>query len=109
MCIRDRVITPEQKADTLTIGTTKYIFSNTPENNNIVVNQANCITGEQASNIQAKVSGHSDVNVQLEGNRALLTAKTAGTKGNDIYLSSTNNSALELTPFSGGTASTNNY
>ncbi|HZJ41555.1 MAG TPA: pilin [Patescibacteria group bacterium] len=102
-------ITPEQKADTLTVGNTKYIFSMTPENNNIVVNQTSCFTGEQAINIQAKISGHPDVNVQLQDNRVLLSAKVAGVDGNEINLESTNNSALELTQFSGGTASTNNY
>jgi hypothetical protein len=102
-------IIPEQKADSLTLGNTVYIFSATGENNNIVVNQTNCYTEEQAANIQAKLSGHSDINVQLSGNRIFLTAKIAGSSGNNLRLETSNNSALELVPFSGGTDLENNY
>lgn len=102
-------IVPEQKADSLTIGNTVYIFSTTSENNNILVNQSNCNTSEQAQNIHAKVSGNNDASSQLVGNRILLTSKVAGTSGNGIDLLTTNYNAFELTPFSGGADSVSNY
>lgn len=102
-------IIPEQKADSLTVGNVSYIFSSSSENNRILVNEENCTTEEQAINIQTKLSGHPDINVDLASNRVLLTAKIAGTAGNSIRLETSNNNALELMQFSGGEDKVINY
>lgn len=95
-------ITPEQLADTLTVGNIKYIFAATGENNNIIVRAGACNTDNQASDIQAKISGHPDVNVSRTGSRVSLTAKVAGSAANGLTLGTSNNNALGLTQFSGG-------
>jgi hypothetical protein len=102
-------ISPEQKADSLNVGNMVYVFAASSENNNILVNQASCNTEEQAFNIQAKLSGHPDINVDLLGSRVLLSAKVAGDLGNEIELSTSNYNALELSAFSGGVNFTTDY
>ena len=95
-------ITPEQLADTLTVGNVKYVFAATGENNNIIVRTGTCNADNQAADIQAKLSGHPDVNVTRTGSRVSLTAKVAGSAANGLALSTSNSSALGLTQFSGG-------
>jgi hypothetical protein len=95
-------INPEQLADNLTVGNTVYVFSETGENNNIITSLGSCNTNTQAANIVAKLSGHPDIDVIRVGTRITLTAKAFGVSGNDIDLSTSNPSALTLTPFSGG-------
>lgn len=102
-------ISPERRADSLKVGNLVYIFSNTGENNNIVVAEGNCDTQQQAANIQAKLSGHPDINVSILDNRVILQAKVAGSLGNEIELTTTNNQALELIPFSGGASLKSSY
>lgn len=101
-------IRPEQKADSLSIANQKYIFANSSGNNNILVNEGSCSTVSQAENIQAVISGHPDIKVEREGNRVFLSAKVAGDLGNNISLSSSS-SALELSPFAGGSLAKNSY
>lgn len=102
-------IKPEEKADTLSVGSTTYIFSSNSSNNNILSNPSSCSIQDQAANIQAKLSGNSDIQVELFGNRVILTSKVAGESGNDINLSTTALNALDLTLFSGGTDSQSTY
>jgi len=96
------VIKPEQLADTLVIDNTSYTFSATAENNNIKV-PTNCNPIVQATNIEAKLSGQPEIEVARNGNRVVLEARVAGESGNNISVSTTNNSALNVQPLSGGT------
>ncbi len=98
----DITIIPEQIADTLTVGQAVYLFSDTDENNKILVSSGNCDLNVQASNIRAKLSGNYDIDVSLLGNKVLLVAKVAGSSGNKLALTTSNNNALHLTSFSGG-------
>lgn len=98
----DIVMTPEQLADTLTVGDQVYTFSSQASgNNNINVPALNCVSGT-ASNIYAVLSGDPAVNVEHNGNTINLEAKVAGTSGNRILVSSTNNLALSTKTLSGG-------
>ena len=101
-------ISPEQLADYLTVGNVKYIFATSGENNNILV-PAICSASLQAMNIEAKISGHPDVNIIRSDTTLILTAKVAGTAANNFILATSNNSALNLTAFSGGTNAQSNY
>lgn len=94
-------ITPERLADTLTVNDTVYTFSTTGENNNITVPAA-CNLNTQAANIQAKLSGQADIDVSLNGATVGLSAKVAGTAGNNIAVTTTNTSALSVRALSGG-------
>ncbi|MFA6514331.1 MAG: pilin [Patescibacteria group bacterium] len=93
-------IKPEVLADTLTVGNEIYTFAKTNENNNILVSEGECNNNIQAANIRAKLSGHPDINVELNQNRIALTAKIAGSRGNSLVLSSTSDLILLL--FEGG-------
>lgn len=95
-------ITPEQLADTLTVGNIKYSFASTGENNNIIVREGTCNVDNQAMDIQAKLSGHPDINISRTGSRVSLEAKVSGSVANSLILSTSNSSALGLTAFSGG-------
>jgi len=94
-------INPEQLADTLTVNDTVYTFALTGENNNIKV-PVGCNNSNQALNIQAKLSGHPDINVDLVASRVVLTAKVAGENGNNITVATTNSTALAISPLTGG-------
>ncbi len=94
-------ITPERLADTLTVNDTVYTFAATGENNNITV-PATCNVNTQAANIQAKLSGQADIDVSLSGATVGLSAKVAGTAGNNIAVTTTNTDALSVRALSGG-------
>lgn len=94
-------ISPEKLADTLTVADTVYTFAATGENNNILV-PTGCNVNTQAANIQAKLSGHSAIDVSLSGATINLSAKVAGTSGNNIVLMTTNEEALSVRALSGG-------
>ncbi len=97
----DISISPEQLADTLTINNTAYTFAADGNNNNIKV-PATCDKNIQALNIQAKLSGQPDINVDRVSNIITLSAKVAGQAGNNIAVTTTNSGALAIIPFSGG-------
>jgi len=92
---------PEQLADTLIANDTVYTFAASAENNNIEV-PAVCDKNIQAANIQAKLSGHSDIEVSLAGNVIGLKAKVAGLSGNNIVVATTNTAFLAISPLAGG-------
>jgi len=94
-------VTPERLADTLTVGSMVYVFATSSENNKIKV-PGTCDNSAQAANIEAKLSGHPDINVDRNSNQITLTAKVAGAAGNDIFLITTNQSALALKALGGG-------
>lgn len=94
-------IQPEVLADQLVVGNEVYTFANNGSNNNILVTD----TSDPASiadNIRQELSGHGDVNISVSGAQVTLTAKVAGSAGNNINLTTTNNTAISLQPFSGG-------
>ena len=97
-------IQPEILADQLTVGGEIYTFTFSENNNDHNISISGC-SGLNiiALNIFVKLSGHPDVNVDLEGNKVILIAKVAGAAGNNINLSTTNSDALSLQAFSGGT------
>ncbi|MDD3285652.1 MAG: Ig-like domain-containing protein [Patescibacteria group bacterium] len=94
-------IQPEILADQLTVGGEIYTFSEANSGNNIPVMGCNNLS-IVALNIYVKLSGHPDINVDLEGNKVALTAKVAGAAGNNLNLSTTNSDALSLQAFNGG-------
>jgi len=104
-------ITPEAKADTLTVGEQIYTFASSSENNNIKVPFGPlgvCFKNILATAMEAKLSGHPEVDVSRDSLRLTLTAKVAGLSGNDIIIDTTNPAALTLTPFGGGTDQASN-
>ncbi len=101
-------IKTEQLADYLTIGNNNYVFATSSENNKIAVPTV-CSATELAANIELKISGHPDINVVRSDSRLLLTAKVAGTAANSLLLNTSNTSAINLVPFSGGTNSQSSY
>lgn len=102
-------IVPEQLADNLVIGNLIYTFATSTANNNILVPTGSCDTNEQAANIHSKISGHPSINISRSGSRLNLEAKVAGSDGNNIALNSSNNNALELQQFSGGSDAETTY
>lgn len=96
-------LSPEQLADTIKIGEAVYTFSNAkPGNNNIIV-PGNCEPKTQASQIYSVLSGDPLVNVGYRGGSTVtLTSKVAGTAGDKISLSTTNQAALQVEPLKGG-------
>jgi hypothetical protein len=108
----DIVIRPETSADTLRINNSVYIFSDNSVNNNIRT-VTNCDSNSasdlsrQAELIQAVISGHPDISSNFEANKIRLTAKVAGSGGNNIALSTVGSNFLMIKPFSGGLDRTN--
>lgn len=94
-------IIPEQLADTLNVDNVNYVFSASNENNNIKVPDI-CNQENQAANIQAKLSGQAVFEVERTANVVRLIARVAGEEGNDILLTTSNASALAVSPFAGG-------
>lgn len=101
------IIKPEVLADTLRINNTVYTFSDSSVNNNIKV-IADCNSAsrqslaQQASNIQAVISGHPEVESSLQGEKIKLKAKILGSNGNNISLDSSGSNFVNLKSFSGG-------
>lgn len=97
-------INPEVLADQLTVGGDIYSFANNSLGNNILLNIINndCNYDDLASSIYYKLSGSSQILVNLSGPKVTLTAKVAGAGGNNIPLSTSNQAALALQAFNGG-------
>ncbi len=96
-------MSPEQLADTLTIGDQVYTFTpNSTANNNIYVSPNGCSPSAQAHQIQLGVSGNQTVDIDHVGNQITLTAKVAGASGNKIAVDTTNQTALQIQAFQGG-------
>jgi hypothetical protein len=98
----DIKISTEKLADTLTINSNVYTFATSSQNNNIAV-PAKFSAASVAANIEAKVSGESALQVGLNGATVALTAKVAGTDGNNIAVTSSDAAAILVKPLSGGT------
>lgn len=93
-------VVQEKGADMLTIGNINYTFVfGTPDVNQIEKGVSVNVT---ASNIRSALA--SDVNIIPSGSGAeiILTAKTAGKSGNNIYISTTATGAFDITAMSGG-------
>jgi len=99
----DVTMTPEQLADTLTVGGELYTFSSGPSgNNNIHVDPGNCNNNIQAGRIYSILSGDPLIDVSRTANVITLTAKVAGADGNNIIVNTTNLTALQIQALSGG-------
>lgn len=96
-------LVPEVLADNLIVGDETYTFSTNSNNNNIMV-PVPCNLDAQVSGMLKKLSGHREVEVsEMKDSPGLsLTAKIAGVSGNGIAFSTSNPSALVISPFSGG-------
>jgi hypothetical protein len=99
-------------ADTLTVGSAVYTFvDGTASERQISVGSAKSETAsnisETASNIRDVLKANSELDaakVTWDGNVLVtLKAKVAGVAGNNIELSTSNPSALAITPLAGGT------
>lgn len=101
------VVKPETLADSLRINNSVYTFSSSSVNNNIkVVDNCNSSSAQdlesQAANIQAIISGNSEVEASINKNKIKLKAKTLGSNGNNIALKSIGSSFVNIKSFSGG-------
>lgn len=94
-------IAPERMADTLRVGGAVYVFSDSGANNQVAV-PSPCNVEQLAGDLNAKLSGHPDLEAVRRGNRIDFTARVAGSSGNDIILATTNPSALGIQAMSGG-------
>ncbi len=97
----DIKISPEKLADNLTINSLVYTFASSSLNNNILVPN-NFSNNQLASNIEAKISGNSAINVSLNGSTVNLSAKVQGLSGNNIAVSTSNSPAIQIIPLTGG-------
>ena len=101
------IIEPEIFPDTLTIGQDQYTFvsgnDSRAKSSNYIVVPETCSLDELATNIQAKLSGNTNIIITrvVSTNILNLNARSAGIAGNDLNISSTA-AALKITPFSGG-------
>ncbi len=93
-------IVPEVFADTLTVADVVYTFADNNNGNNIEISRSS--NNNQAINIDNKISNNPSVTTTVGGSTVVLLAKVAGKTGNGINLSTTNASALDITPMSGG-------
>ena len=96
-------LVPEQLADTLTLGTEVYTFSeNASGGNNIKINPVGSFS-EQIATIYAVLSGNPSLDVTSAGGTKInLSSKVAGVSGNNIEVSTTNVAAFKVTPLTGG-------
>ncbi len=94
---------PEQLADTLTLGSDTYTFSENSSGGNTIKINPNLGLLQQAPIIYAVLSGNSSFDISSAGaNKINLISKVAGTSGNNIEVSTTNPAAFQITPLSGG-------
>ena len=93
-------VTAEAQADTLTVGNIVYTFvSGAPVGNQI--QKGGGVNGT-AGNIAAALAGHPDVTAVAALNVVTITAKVAGSAGNNIVLATSNATTLNITLMSGG-------
>ncbi|MHB8904317.1 MAG: Ig-like domain-containing protein, partial [Patescibacteria group bacterium] len=108
------IIEPEIFPDTLTIGQDQYTFVSETDSRaksaNYIVVPATCSLDVLTTNIQAKLSGNANiiVNRVSSANILNLSARSAGTAGNDLIINSTA-AALRITPFTGGVNAEEKY
>jgi hypothetical protein len=94
-------VNPMQEADTVTVGSVAYVFvEEASQENHIEVGDN---ISESASLIASGINEHSlDVNASSDGSYVDIVAEEAGEEGNDIHLSSSDDSILAIDPMSGG-------
>ena len=89
-----------QEADTLTVGNSEYTFvASSPDDTQI---ETGVDTADTTSNISSTIDLHSDIDVSSSGSVVDITATVPGEKGNNITLSSSDESSLNITEMSGG-------
>ncbi len=89
-------------ADTLTIGSFVYSFTQTGQENNSIAVPSPCGVNIQAENIFNKINTNPSVSASSSGSTIGLTAIVGGSSGNSINLATSNSQALVITPMSGG-------
>ena len=90
-------VTPEIKADTLTIGDRVYTFGD-GKNGTILASDNN----STAEDIMEKTRDNPVVSTSYSDNIVTLVAKIAGSAGDDIKLLTSNDDALKITTMHGG-------
>ncbi len=105
----DLTVSPAVAAQTLTVGSTNYIFvsSKSGSANEILVPTV-CSSAMMATNIELALSGNSNIITTSNGGTITLFAKETGLSGNSLILSS-NANGLAITKFSGGTDKIDSY
>lgn len=95
------VTAPEVRPDTLTIGSKLYTFvASSPNDNQIAIGSSNAAT---AASIKDSINAiHPEVTATSSGSIVTAVAKVAGSAGNRLELSTSNQLALTLDAFSGG-------
>jgi hypothetical protein len=101
--IKSRVL-----ADNLVIGSESYVFADNDNGNKIEV-PAPCDLNTVASNIHTKLASHPDLSSSVNNSEVSLEAIVKGAAANNIFFSTTNNSAFEFVPMSGGVDQTVSY
>lgn len=96
-------VSPEQEADTLTVGSITYTFVSGSAGANEI--QVGATENNTAENIQSKIDDRSDLIATVASDAVNLTAEIAGTAGNNIQLSTSNTIALGIALMSGGEGS----
>ncbi|MFZ4631965.1 MAG: pilin [Patescibacteria group bacterium] len=101
-------VKPEINADALTIGDEVYTFVSGPLGNNNIPVPNNCgtMSNEEkmtlVSTVYSVLSGDPLVKPEINANGIMLIAKVAGVSGNNINLSTTNPSAIQVQAFKDG-------
>jgi len=105
----DVVVKPVTPAETLSVGSSSYIFVSTKSGGgNEILVPASCSPANMAANIELMLSGNSEVDVTSSGGTLTLFSKATGVSGNSLTLSS-NGRGLALTKFSGGAEKSDSY
>jgi hypothetical protein len=89
-------------ADTLTVGSFVYSFTETGLENNSIAVPSPCNLNIQAENIFNIIETNPSVSSNLMGTTINITAVVGGSSGNAINLSTSNSEALGITAMSGG-------
>jgi hypothetical protein len=89
-------------ADTLTIGSQTYVFGT-----DIQVDASN--NSITASNAATVLDGRADISAESSGATITVTSRVAGTSGNQINISSSNNTRLAVSTMSGGSDQVTTY
>ena len=89
----------EKTADTLKVGSDNFAFSADSGGNKIKVGSN---ANQTASNIAQALSGRFDISASAAGAKINITAKEFGEAGNNIEISTNNETVLSVTPMNGG-------
>ncbi|PJA08555.1 hypothetical protein COX69_01960 [Candidatus Falkowbacteria bacterium CG_4_10_14_0_2_um_filter_48_10] len=90
-----------QISDEITVGSLKYSFiESAPASQQILMGAS---VNETAARITAQLNNHPDVTAAASGTEINLSARLAGSGGNNIFLGVSNTNIFTVTPLAGGT------